>query len=383
MTVSMGYTVAVVGTGADPDDPDTDGYAMAYRHAKAYKRLDECTLTACADIIPENAERFAEHWDIPPENVFEDASVMLDMISPDVISVCVPPHVHAPVVTECAKNGDLQAIHCEKPMATSWSECQEMASACDRANIQLTFNHQRRFGGPFREAKSLLDDGRIGKLQRIELGGEDLFDYGSHLFDLCGYFTDQVRVEWVMSGIDYSEKNVKFGAHNENQAIAQWRYRNGVYGVASTGRESLLSSQMRLVGRDGIIEIGADDTPLRLRNDGNWQTVATDGDGIHGPKYTRMDAIRENVFPYVPFLDVDTTGPSTFIERAIDEVITALEENREPEVSAANALQATELIFACWESARRRGRVDLPLDISDNPLESMVEDGSLLTGETS
>jgi hypothetical protein len=40
-------------------------------------------------------------------------------------------------------------------------------------------------------------------------------------------------------------------------------------------------------------------------------------------------------------------------------------------------LQATELIFASWESARRRGRVDLPLEIEDNPLEDMVEAGQL------
>ncbi|MBM4083576.1 MAG: gfo/Idh/MocA family oxidoreductase, partial [Planctomycetes bacterium] len=50
---------------------------------------------------------------------------------------------------------------------------------------------------------------------------------------------------------------------------------------------------------------------------------------------------------------------------------------REPELSARRALNATELIFACWESSRRRGRVDLPLDISDSPIEAMVAAGEL------
>ena len=35
------------------------------------------------------------------------------------------------------------------------------------------------------------------------------------------------------------------------------------------------------------------------------------------------------------------------------------------------------MIFGAWESARRRGRVEFPLDIEDNPLEAMVESGEL------
>ena len=59
------------------------------------------------------------------------------------------------------------------------------------------------------------------------------------------------------------------------------------------------------------------------------------------------------------------------------DVVRALEEGTDSELCAANALQATEIIFACWESARRRGRVELPLDIDDNPLEEMVASGAL------
>jgi hypothetical protein len=46
-------------------------------------------------------------------------------------------------------------------------------------------------------------------------------------------------------------------------------------------------------------------------------------------------------------------------------------------LSARRALNATEIIFAIYESSRRRGRVDLPLTISDNPLAAMVEAGHL------
>ena len=59
-------------------------------------------------------------------------------------------------------------------------------------------------------------------------------------------------------------------------------------------------------------------------------------------------------------------------------MIDALRSGRESELSARRALNATEIIFAIYESSRRRGRVDLPLTIADNPLAAMVDAGQLL-----
>jgi len=374
----MAYTVAIIGTGANPDDPSTDGFAMAYRHAAGYDRLEQCRLTGCVDIVPENAREFAAQWGIRSEFVFEDTEAMLNTIQPDIVSVCVPPHAHADVVSACARHGVPQAIHCEKPMATTWADCREMAEACADADIQLTFNHQRRFGRPFRRAKELCDDGEIGDLQRIELGGKNLYDYGSHMFDLAGYISDQQPVEWVLAGVDYSEKNVQFGAHNENHAVARWEYDNGVTGMAVTGEQREMECQLRLIGEEGIIEVDSGETPLRLLNDGGWQSIDTGRDGVHGPRSTLVGAAVERIAERLPFVSPRQVGSTPYVSRAIEEVVTALDADRESALSADRALYATELIFASWESARRQGRVDLPLEISDNPLESMVKNGELL-----
>jgi hypothetical protein len=63
------------------------------------------------------------------------------------------------------------------------------------------------------------------------------------------------------------------------------------------------------------------------------------------------------------------------IPAAILDLVDALKTGREPQLSARKALQATELIFATYESSRRRGRVDLPLEIEDSPFLSMLESG--------
>jgi hypothetical protein len=115
----MRYTAAIIGTGPDPEETDRTGYAMAYRHAPGYQRLDNVELVACADIVRENVEAFAEHFDIAEANVYEDYEVMLEELDPDIVSVCTPPWVHADIVVGAARTGVPEAIHCEKPMATT------------------------------------------------------------------------------------------------------------------------------------------------------------------------------------------------------------------------------------------------------------------------
>ena len=185
----------------------------------------------------------------------------------------------------------------------------------------------------------------------MEFSAPDVFDYGSHSFDLSGYYVDEAAPEWVLAGLDYSEERKLFGAHNENHAVVQWAYENGVTGLATTGvGGDTLSCHNRLVGSGGVIEVGpggvSSQTPLRIRRD---------GEGLHGQ---RLEGTR-------------------LIQRAIADVVEAVDTGDPSELCARNALNATEMVFGTWESARRRGRVEFPLDIEDNPLEAMVESGEL------
>jgi hypothetical protein len=51
--------------------------------------------------------------------------------------------------------------------------------------------------------------------------------------------------------------------------------------------------------------------------------------------------------------------------------VACLRSGKTPSLGAANALRSAEIVFACYESSRRRGRVDLPLDKDDNALEAL------------
>ena len=49
-------------------------------------------------------------------------------------------------------------------------------------------------------------------------------------------------------------------------------------------------------------------------------------------------------------------------------------------LSGRKALQATELIFATYESSRRRGKINLPLDVEDSALLTMLQEGVIGPG---
>ena len=368
----MSYQVAVIGTGADPETSDRHGYAMAYRHASGYQQLDNCTIIACADIVPENAEAFADHHGV--DGVYEDHETMLAEAEPDIVSVCVPPGIHADLVVDSAEAPSVKAVHCEKPMATTWDDCKRMVSVCEQEGVQLTIDHQRRLSEPVRRAKSMLDSGRIGDLKRLEWSEVNLFDAGSHLFDLCDHFVDEARAEWVLAAVDCSRENRWFGALNETRAIARWRYADGTIGFASTAEEgdTVIEPYLRIVGEDGVIEIQTEDgTALRVRTDGDWKAIDTD-ENVYAPTPGLPSTALRKVTGYLPGPDWPP-APQTHYERAIEHLVDSLDSGEEPIISGRRVLRGTELVFASWESARQRGRTHLPLEISGNPLEEMYE----------
>jgi hypothetical protein len=115
-----------------------------------------------------------------------------------------------------------------------------------------------------------------------------------------------------------------------------------------------------------------------VRTDGSgWREGDTGDDGVYRRQRSRVAAAVDFVVEKTPLVTDESFSGPTYIDRAIEDVVTSLDRGPEPELAASKALDATELIFAAWESARRRGRVELPLDIKDNPLDAMVRNGVL------
>jgi predicted dehydrogenase len=265
----------------------------------------------------------------------------------DIVSVCVWPHLHAEMVLAAAPAG-VQAIHCEKPIAPTFGEARRMVESCERNGVQLTFNHQRRFAPPFGVARRLMREGAIGDLQRIEGRCPDMNDWGTHWFDMMHFCNDETPAEWVMGQIDSSEIRTIFGMAHETQGISHVRFQNGVEGLLMTSAAIEMGAAFRLLGSDGIIEFGPGrDGGLRILNgqSSGWRDVNPEGT-MH---------------------DLDA------VQKGIIDLVEALRDGREPELAGRRAYRAAELTFATYESSRKRGRVDLPLEIENSPLLDMLD----------
>ncbi|MCC9074563.1 Gfo/Idh/MocA family oxidoreductase [Litorilinea aerophila] len=337
------FRVGIIGCGRPWRSEGATGFGMSHAHALGYKASPDAEIVALADINLENARAFQEQHG--GERIYTDYREMLEKEALDIVSISTWPHLHAEMVIAAAEAG-VKAIHCEKPMAPTYGESRRMVEVCERHGVQLTFNHQRRFGEPYRKAKELLKSGAIGTLERMEATCPNLFDWGTHWFDMLFFYNDETPVEWVIGQVDTRDSREIFGVKVEGQGLSYFKAQNGVFGQLITGHDTNGLTN-RLVGSEGLIEVGhSQEVPLRYFNPESrgWQPVPV-SEGLHGQE---------------------------FVQRGVLDLIDALKTGREPELSARRALRATELIFATYESSRRRGRVDLPLTIDDSPLQAML-----------
>jgi predicted dehydrogenase len=137
------------------------GFIAKKRHIPAFLRLKKnVSLSAVCDLNLELAKDVAQEFEI--HNVYSDLSDMLSEENLDIVDVCTPPKIHAPIALEAMKNGCNVLL--EKPMAPSLSDCDKMVEAYKEYGVKLSVVHNQNFYPPFLKAKELVESGAIGKL---------------------------------------------------------------------------------------------------------------------------------------------------------------------------------------------------------------------------
>jgi predicted dehydrogenase len=342
--------VVIIGCGKPRGTEGATGFGMAHRHLAGYIASGRCTLAAVADLDRANAEAFVAAHN-PAAAIYADYRKMMREVRPDVVSVCLWPHLHARVVCGAAAFKP-RVIFCEKPMDIHWNDALRMHRACQKHGVLLAINHQRRFNLPLAKAKELLDGGAIGRLQRMEGAWHNIADSGTHVLDMMFFYNGDCPADWVLGQIDMRGAKKIFGGINAGHGISEFRFQNGVRAVYHFGHQHAeLGCLLRLIGDAGVIEILFEAPWLRIRRSGQtaWEVVDT-GENIHDDKA---------------------------IYRGIADVLACLDSGALPQLASERALRATEIIFATHESARRRARVDLPLPPGPCAMLSMLESGEL------
>ena len=335
---------AIIGCGRQQADGGYRG--ISPNHAKAYA-ANGATIVALCDINRDNAELFKQRL-APDAAIFADYVEMAREAEPQVVSVCTWPHLHAEMVAGLAGAG-VPAIHCEKPMALTLADARRMVEACAKSGTRLTVNHQRRFSPGVRAMKELVNDGRIGTVRRVEGRCDNLYDWGTHWFDLLRHLTGDAAAEWVQAAVHDDGERAVFGAANDLQSVVHVRLGGGASGVIFAGRDKDWPfppemPALSVVGSEGVAEM-----------------PKHDGGGV---RWRRDDAAGWN--------DAELPEADVWQDAVADVLAGVRDPSHRSLISGDSALQTTELVFAAYHSARLRGaKVDLPLNdeaAADNAL---------------
>ncbi|WP_395091630.1 Gfo/Idh/MocA family protein [Armatimonas sp.] len=346
------FKVAIIGTGLPWKTEGSTGFGMSRAHAPGYAKSGKCEIVALADLKEASMAAFNTDLCAGKARQYTDYKEMLATEKPDIVSIATWPHLHAEMVIAAAESG-VRAIHCEKPMAGTFGEARRMAAVCAERGVQLTFNHQRRHLPAFQTAKRLITEGAIGELTRLEGSCSNMLDWGTHWLNMFQMLNGEAAPLWVMGQVDYRRPNAVYGVTHDTDGMCLIGYGNGVHGLLCTGEtaEKAVGCAIKAIGTEGTLELHNTVPHIRLRKGSALEERTgpeTEG-GLHGGF-----ANHDNVV----------------------DLVNALEDGTKPLCDVSNALVTTEIIYACYESARRRGRIDLPLTIDDHPLAELVAAGA-------
>ncbi|MEQ3709847.1 MAG: Gfo/Idh/MocA family oxidoreductase [Tateyamaria sp.] len=132
------------------------GGGIGAQHLAAYRELDAFAVTHLAD---QDADRRAGLCGDDIVGLADmDAALDADV---DVIDICLPPHMHAPVAIAALEAG--KHVICEKPLATSMAQVDAIRAAARKADKQVFPVFQYRFGPAFDQLNTLRAAGMTGR----------------------------------------------------------------------------------------------------------------------------------------------------------------------------------------------------------------------------
>ncbi|HBM81146.1 MAG TPA: oxidoreductase [Clostridiaceae bacterium] len=136
-------------------------------HVKALiENKDDANLKAVCDIVPENAiarkNQYEEQITGSSVNVYTDYKEMLDKEDIDVVTVATESGYHPKIAIYCMNKG--KHVICEKPMALSIKDADEMIETAKANKVKLCISHQNRFNPVVQKLRAALESGRFGKL---------------------------------------------------------------------------------------------------------------------------------------------------------------------------------------------------------------------------
>jgi UDP-N-acetyl-2-amino-2-deoxyglucuronate dehydrogenase len=330
-------------------------------HAEAVGLVPGARLAAVTDEAPGRAKALAQAWGCAAE---PDLAALLARDDVDVVCVCVPSGLHAEVGVQAAAAGKHLVI--EKPIDVTVDAADRLIAAARDGGVLVTVISQHRFDTGLDELRRLLDSGALGSLLLGEastkwyrtqdyydsaawrgtwaMDGGSLMNQGVHYLDL---------LLWAMGPAAEVTALCATQAHRvevEDTALALVTFASGAVGtvLSSTAAYPGFDQRLEITGTNGtvIVEDGTITRRALASDPADFRRSAPDAAGTPATG---------------PAAAVNPAGidPSSHAAQIAD-LLTAIDNGREPAVTAEGARATLEVICAVYESARTGRRVAIP-----------------------
>ena len=217
----------------------------------AIKQSADSRLAAVMARDKKKAEEFALKHEVP--KFYNSAEALCNDPEVDAVYIASPTFLHPKHTVLAARCG--KQILCEKPMAPSLEECDQMIAAAKENNVTLMIGHNMRFHKIHQKVKEMIADGLVGtvgiaraeiitsfkknqgdkfttdqfRLNREIGGGGVLFDMGIHAIDALRYVLDD-DVEQISA----FSQNLFIECKGEDTVSAVLKFKKGAHGTVTT-----------------------------------------------------------------------------------------------------------------------------------------------------
>jgi myo-inositol 2-dehydrogenase/D-chiro-inositol 1-dehydrogenase len=226
----------------------------------------EAEVVAVASPTAGNAAELAKKYNIP--RTFTDYREMLKERDIDMVCICAPNALHAQMTKDIAAAG--KHIVCEKPLAMTIAEGEEMIAAAKKHGVLLMYGEELFFTPKYLKAKEMADAGAFGKIHLVKQsekhfgphspwfwdanrsGGGALMDLGCHGIAFCYWFLGRSPIKSVYCQMGTYVHGDKTKAEDESLCILE--FGNGAMGLVedSWARRGGMDDRIEVFGSEGV-----------------------------------------------------------------------------------------------------------------------------------
>lgn len=216
----------------------------------ALGKTTHARLAGAVTGTPSKGRRMVEEFGLDPNSVYDYETMgrMRENPDIDVVVVVTPNGLHHRDTLAAAGAG--KHVLCEKPMANTAVECEEMIAACRAAGVKLAIGYRSQFESHHVECMRLARERVFGPVKVIEAGlgfrigdptqwrlrrdlagGGAMMDVGVYALQACRYLSGEEPIR--VSAFETKTDPVKFAEVDETMTF-QLTFPSGVVGSCTT-----------------------------------------------------------------------------------------------------------------------------------------------------